>query len=52
VYIFKRIEVVTGVEELGFAEIQPLEDLPANKKIVTKGAFYIFSKMQNIETDD
>jgi membrane fusion protein, heavy metal efflux system len=52
VYVFKKVEVVTGVEELGYVEIKLLEELPPNKKIVTKGAFYIYSKMQNIDTDD
>jgi len=49
---FKMIEVVTGVEELGFVEIRLVEELQPNTKIVTKGAFYIYSSMQNIETDD
>ncbi len=52
VYIFKKVEVVTGVEELGYVEIKLLEELPVNKKVVTKGAFYIYSKMQNTDTDD
>ncbi len=49
---FKMIEVVTGVEELDFVEIRLVEELQPNTKIVTKGAFYIYSSMQNIETDD
>ncbi|HEV8079709.1 MAG TPA: efflux RND transporter periplasmic adaptor subunit [Chitinophagaceae bacterium] len=49
---FKMIEVVTGVEELGYVEIKLLEELKPNTKIVTKGAFYLFSSMQSIETDD
>ncbi len=49
---FKMIEVITGVEELGYVEIKLLEELKPNIKIVTKGAFYIYSSMQNIETDD
>ena len=49
---FKMIEVVTGVEELGFVEIRLVVELQPNTKIVTKGAFYIYSSMQNIETDD
>lgn len=52
VYIFRMTEVITGVEELDYVEIRLLKDLPANAKIVTKGAFYINSKMQTIETDD
>ena len=49
---FKMIEVVTGVEELGFVEIKLLEELKPDTKIVIKGAFYLYSSMQNIETDD
>ncbi len=49
---FKMIEVVTGVEELGYVQIKLVEELKPNTKIVTKGAFYIYSSMQSIETDD
>lgn len=49
---FKMIEVITGVEELGYVEIKLLEEIKPNTKIVTKGAFYLFSSMQSIETDD
>lgn len=51
-YQFKMMEVITGVEELGYIEIRLLEELQPNTKIVTKGAFYVYSSMQNIETDD
>ena len=49
---FKMIEVITGVEELGYVEIKLVEELKPDTKIVTKGAFYLYSSMQNIETDD
>jgi cobalt-zinc-cadmium efflux system membrane fusion protein len=49
---FKMIEVITGVEELGYVEIKLLDELKPDTKIVTQGAFYLFSSMQNIETDD
>jgi len=45
-------EVITGAEESGYVEIRLLEDLPETIKMVTKGAFYIYSSMQTIETDD
>lgn len=51
-YRFKMIEVVPGVEELGYVQITLVEDIPPDAKIVTKGAFYIWSGMQNTETDD
>ena len=41
---FKKVEVATGVSELGYIQIKPLEKLPANAKLVTKGAFYLESK--------
>lgn len=44
-WYFKRVEVVTGVSELGFVEIIPVSNLPAHAKVVTKGAFYLLSKM-------
>lgn len=43
---FKRVEVVTGVSELGYVQISFPEEVAANAKIVTKGAFYILSKTQ------
>jgi len=42
-YHFRRIEVVTGAEELGCVQITPTTDIPANSTIVTSGAFYISS---------
>lgn len=41
---FKKAEVTTGVIELGFIQIKPLEDLPASTRIALKGAFYLQSK--------
>lgn len=41
---FKKTEVATGVSELGYIQINPLEKLPENARIVTKGAFYLQSK--------
>ena len=41
---FKKVEVTTGVTELGYIEITPLEEIPEDAMIVTKGAFYVLSK--------
>jgi len=41
---FKKLEVTTGVSELGYIEIKPLNPLPKNVKIALKGAFYLESK--------
>jgi membrane fusion protein, heavy metal efflux system len=42
---FKKIEVVTGVTELGYVEITPVGELPEDARVVTKGAFYLLSKI-------
>lgn len=41
---FIKTEVTTGISELGYIQITPLEELPANVRVVTKGAFYLQSK--------
>ncbi|HWW40680.1 efflux RND transporter periplasmic adaptor subunit [Pedobacter sp.] len=41
---FKKFEVTTGIAELGYVQIIPLEQLAENAKMVTKGAFYLQSK--------
>jgi cobalt-zinc-cadmium efflux system membrane fusion protein len=41
---FKKQEVSTGLAELGYIEIKPLNPLPENVKIALKGAFYLESK--------
>ena len=41
---FKKIEVTTGITELGYIQISSLKKLPDNVKVVTKGAFYLQSK--------
>lgn len=40
---FKAIEVVPGTTDLGFTEIKFVDELPANAKIVIKGAFYLLA---------
>lgn len=51
-YRFRMVEVVTGVEELDYVEIKLLDALQPNTKIVTKGAFYVYSSMQSTDTND
>ncbi len=41
---FVRAAVATGVSELGYTQIIPLNKLPEGARIVTKGAFYLQSK--------
>ncbi len=44
---FEKIPVAKGTTDVGFSEITLLKDIPANAKIVTKGAFFILAKMTN-----
>lgn len=41
---FKKAEVKTGVAELGYIQITPVDQLPQNVQLVIKGAFYLQSK--------
>ncbi len=43
---FKAIEVVPGTTDLGYTAVKFIETLPADSKIVTKGAFYLLSAMK------
>ncbi len=49
---FKRIEVKTGITQLGFVQVTPLQEISEAAKIVTKGAFYLQSTMSNSEGGD
>ena len=49
---FKRVEVISGVTELGYIEITPLEEIPKDAMIVTKGAFYVLSKAAGGEEEE
>lgn len=44
-YHFRRTEVMTGAEELGYVQVKPLTPLPAHATIVTAGAFYLSSML-------
>jgi membrane fusion protein, heavy metal efflux system len=46
---FERIPVAKGGTDIGFTEITLLKEIPANAKIVTKGAFFVSAKMTNTE---
>lgn len=49
---FKMIEVVTGVSELGYTQITPVDNIPIDTKAVTKGAFYILSKAKGSSEEE
>lgn len=42
---FKKVEVATGVSELGYTQVKPLSALPEKVRLATKGAFYLESKL-------
>lgn len=42
-YHFKKVKVVTGVSELGYTQISPVEPIPADAQVVTSNAFYLSS---------
>lgn len=42
---YKQIAVTKGVNDLGYTEILPLEEIPPNAKVVTKGAYYLLSQL-------
>ncbi len=44
---FEKIPVAKGTTDVGYSEVTLLKDIPANSKIVTKGAFFILAKMTN-----
>lgn len=48
-YHFQRIEVKTGTAQLGFIQVTPVQQLPADAKIVVKGAYYIQSHLLKSE---
>ncbi len=45
---FKRVAVAKGTSDVGYSEITFLKDVPADAKIVVKGAFFILAKQTNI----
>tara|TARA_R110002094_G_scaffold158245_2_gene144287 strand:- start:923 stop:2200 length:1278 start_codon:yes stop_codon:yes gene_type:complete len=44
---FEKIEVAKGVSNMGYTAITLVKDIPANAKIVIKGAFFVNAKLTN-----
>jgi hypothetical protein len=44
---FEKIEVVKGVSNMGYTAITLVKEIPANAKIVIKGAFFVNAKLTN-----
>lgn len=49
IYSFKMVEVVTGISDLGFIEITPVEKIASGAKVVIKNPFFILSKAKEGE---
>ena len=48
---FEKIPVAKGTTDVGYSEITLLKEIPANTKIVVKGAFFILAKTTNKEEE-
>lgn len=46
---FEKIPVVKGTSDVGYTQITLLKDIPADAKIVTKGAFFVMAKLSSGE---
>jgi cobalt-zinc-cadmium efflux system membrane fusion protein len=44
---FEKIEVAIGISTMGYTAITLVKDIPANAKVVTKGAFFVNAKLTN-----
>lgn len=42
---FRKVEVARGITELGYTAIVPVETLPHDAVVVTRGAFFIYAKL-------
>lgn len=45
--LFKRVQVIKGVSDVGYTEIKFVEPLRPGAKAVVKGAFFLMAKMTN-----
>ena len=44
---FEKVPIAKGTSEIGYTQITVLKPIPADVKIVTKGAFFVLAKMTN-----
>ena len=51
-YTLERMEVGTGIEELGYTQILPVGELPQDSRIVIKNAFYLSSMLGEAASHD
>ena len=48
---FRKVEVITGMKGEGYIEVNPVEDLPKDTKIVLNAAYYLLAEMKKEETE-
>lgn len=44
---FKKVLIAKGATDIGYTEIEVLHDMPADTRVVTKGAFFVLAKMND-----
>ena len=44
---FEKVEVLKGVSDMGYTAVTFVNEIPANAKIVVKGAFFVNAKLSN-----
>lgn len=44
---FEKVEVIKGTSDMGYTAITPVKGIPADAKIVVKGAFFVNAKLSN-----
>lgn len=44
---FEKIEVIKGTSDMGYTAITPVKGIPADARIVVKGAFFVNAKLSN-----
>jgi RND family efflux transporter MFP subunit len=49
---FEKVEVLKGVSDMGYTAITFVNQIPANTKIVVKGAFFVNAKLSNTGEDE
>jgi RND family efflux transporter MFP subunit len=49
---FEKVEVLKGVSDMGYTAITFVNQIPANAKIVVRGAFFVNAKLSNTGEDE
>lgn len=46
---FRKVQVITGAQDFGYVEINPLEELADNTQVVTEGAYFLMAESKKGE---